>query len=252
MLSVHGFVFPFVPQGRSAAPTASPPAGIRARRRACAASERIASLEEERTRKGEQLDDTEQKLQEVSRELAAAQSRLEELSEEQAEISERLAEFKRMTEQFRRMIDGGQLEITFRRGRMIVQLPAQVLFASGNADLTDEGQQAIRDVAKILRRMRERHFIVGGHTDAVPVSNEQFGSNWELSATRAVNVTEALIKAGMRPQQLVAAGYAEHDPVASNARKDGRQKNRRIEIVLEPKLRPLPELEDLQAAAGKR
>jgi chemotaxis protein MotB len=216
------------------------------------AAEKATSLEEARTLKEKQLEEANQKMQEVSTELAAAQSRLEELDEERAEISERLAEFKRMTEQFRRMIDSGQLEIVFRRGRMIVQLPAQVLFPSGSADLTDEGRAAIRDVARILRKMRGRHFIVGGHTDAVPVSNDDFGSNWELSAARAVNVTEALIKAGLKPQQLVAAGYAEHDPVASNRREDGRQKNRRIEIVLEPKLKPLPDLEGLEAAAAKR
>src|SRR5690606_5652418 len=144
-----------------------------------------------------------------------------------------------------------KLEIAFRRGRMIVQLPAQVLFPSGSAELTGEGVEAIADVAKILRDMRDQHFIVGGHTDSIPVSNDEFRSNWELSAARAVNVTESLVKAGLKPGQLVAAGYAEFDPVAKNNTQAGRQKNRRIEIILEPKLREIPDLESLERAAAQ-
>jgi chemotaxis protein MotB len=97
--------------------------------------------------------------------------------------------------------------------------------------------------------MRSRRFQVAGHTDNIPVATAQFKSNWELSSARAVNVTGALIRGGLRPEQLVAAGYGEYDPVARNTKEAGRAKNRRIEIILEPRLREFPELE--KAAAKK-
>src|SRR6185295_1388820 len=168
---------------------------------------------------------------------------LAELDEERSAIRDQLAEFQQLTRQFKRMIDSGRLKVTFRRGRMIVELPAQVLFPSGSAELTDEGSKALDEVAKILRSMRSRRFIVAGHTDNVPVATEHFANNWELSSARAVRVTAQLIRGGLKPEQLVAAGYSEYDPVARNVNEAGRQKNRRIEIILEPRLAPMPELE---------
>jgi len=138
------------------------------------------------------------------------------------------------------MIDSGRLDVTFRRGRMIVELPAQVLFPSGSSELTGDGGKALADVAKVLRSLRSRRFIVAGHTDNIPVATPQFKSNWELSTARAVEVTKELVRGGLRPEQLVAAGYSEYDPVARNSNEKGRQKNRRIEIILEPRLAPMP------------
>jgi hypothetical protein len=79
--------------------------------------------------------------------------------------------------------------------------------------------------------------LLAGHTDNVRLGkDDKFHSNWELSTARAVKVTELLVEKGVRPSNLVAAGYGEYDPVVSNATKTGRQKNRRIEIILEPQL----------------
>ena len=174
--------------------------------------------------------------------VAAREATLAELEEQSAAVTEQLAEFRRVSQQFQRMIDSGKLQVSFRRGRMIVELPAAVLFASGSAELSDDGKSALGEVAKILRQVPRKRFIVGGHTDDVPVSKAQtgFASNWELSAARAVRVTQALVDAGVRPAHLVAAGYGEYDPIASNESARGRQKNRRIEIVLEPELHDLP------------
>jgi len=134
------------------------------------------------------------KLLELNTELAVVKTRLDETEEERGAIREQLAEFRQMTQQFRRMIDSGRLEVVFRRGRMIVQLPAQVLFPSGSADLTDDGRKSLGEVAKILRGLRNRRFVVAGHTDNVPIAkNEHFTSNWDLSSARAVNVTAALL-----------------------------------------------------------
>ncbi|MDH5673872.1 MAG: OmpA family protein [Myxococcales bacterium] len=214
---------------------------VRSERRA--ALGQIQALRGEGKQRALALDNAEKKTAALEARLAATEARLEELEDERQAIGERLEEFERVSQQFRRMIDSGRLQVHFRRGRMIVELPARVLFASGSAQVSDKGVEALREVAKILAEIANKRFIVAGHTDNVPVKNEDFGSNWELSAARAVRVTEVLVGAGVAPSRLVAAGFGPHDPVASNRDKKGRHRNRRIEIILEPQLRELPELE---------
>jgi len=78
---------------------------------------------------------------------------------------------------------------------------------------------------------------VAGHTDNVPVKRGgRFDSNWELSTARATTVVELMVREGVPPDQLAAAGFGEHDPIASNETPEGRQQNRRLEIMLMPKL----------------
>jgi chemotaxis protein MotB len=207
-----------------------------------AQDEQLAGLRKQGNEAEARLTQANEKLTELGAELAATQTRVDAIDQERSEITHELAEYKQTTAQLKRMIDSGRLKVTFRRGRMIVELPAQVLFPSGSAELTKDGQQALTEVAAILRGLTNRHFIVAGHTDNVPVAG-RFASNWELSAGRAVNVTQELVRGGLRPEQLVAAGYGEYDPIARNTSETGRQKNRRIEIILEPRLKPVPELE---------
>jgi chemotaxis protein MotB len=203
-----------------------------------------AKLEEQRKQLAGQaerieLDGTE--LSDLKAKLGAAEARLNELEAQSEALNEHLSEFRALTKQFQRMIDSGKLQISFRRGRMIVELPAAVLFASGSAELSADGQKALQEIAKILRKVPGKRFIVGGHTDDVPIAKTNtYSSNWALSAARAVTVTESLLGSGMRANHLVASGFGEFDPLASNANEKGRQKNRRIEIVLEPELGQLP------------
>ncbi len=176
-------------------------------------------------------------------ELTACRTNVTDLSQQKAEAAARLAEFESLSRQLQKMIGTGKLEVMFRRGKMVVKFSEAILFPSGSAVLTDEGRKTLGEVALVLKQMRGRRFTVAGHTDNVPVAGA-FKSNWELSTARAVRVVEVLIQKGVRPSSLVAAGYGEHDPVATNHSKVGRQKNRRIEIILEPQLREM-------AVAGK-
>lgn len=165
--------------------------------------------------------------------LATVSAQLEQLQASSNATEEQLAEFRELRAKLQRMIDSGALDISFRRGRMIVEMPAAVLFDSGSAELSAAGRETVISVAKVLRGVPRHRFLVGGHTDNVPVV-KQYESNWELSAARAVRVTEMLTQHGVAPKRLVVAGYSEFDPVASNGSAAGRQKNRRIEIILEP------------------
>lgn len=181
----------------------------------------------------------------------ALQKKLAELEKAKAASEAREAMFRGLAEKLRSMVDAGQIKVTVRNGRMLLVLPNDILFDSGKVELKDEGKTAIANVAKVLAGMADRHFLVAGHTDNVPIKTHKFRSNWELSTQRAVEVTRLLVEGGMKPSQLGAAGYADFDPAASNDTPDGQKQNRRIEIVVEPNLSELPSLEGLGGAAGK-
>jgi chemotaxis protein MotB len=185
---------------------------------------------------------------EAAANLDTSRAELDELRAEHAAAEKRLAAFKALTEQFRKMIDSGKLQILLRHGRMVVKLPAGVLFASGSADLSKEGKDALREVAAILKKVNDRRFMVAGHTDNMPLmpppggGPPPFKNNLELSTSRALTVAQQLVTSGMAPNRLIAAGYSEYEPVRENSTEAGRQENRRIEIVLMPNVTEIPEL----------
>ena len=172
------------------------------------------------------------------------QKRLNELEKQKKIADERAAMFRSLAEKLRSMVDAGQIKVTVRNGRMLLVLPNDILFDSGKTELKPEGKDAIAKVAKILATL-DRHFLVAGHTDNLPIHSKKFQSNWELSTQRAVEVVRLLIDNGMKPSQVGAAGYAEYDPAADNGTAEGQKQNRRIEIVVEPNLSELPSLEGL-------
>jgi chemotaxis protein MotB len=180
--------------------------------------------------------------------LTATQAEMAQLRAERAEAEARLAAFKAVTEKLKKMIDSGKLKVEIRNGRMIVKVPASILFASGSADMSGDGKTAISDIAAILKQFPDRRFEIAGHTDNIPVASSTFKDNWSLSTARAVTVTEQLVAAGMNPARLVAAGYGQFAPVRDNSSEAGRQENRRIEIVLLPNLSELPPLPSTSVA----
>ncbi len=185
-----------------------------------------------------------QQVEQTTGNLDATRAELAELRKQRAEAAKRLDAFKQLTAKFQKMIDSGKLDVVVRDGRMIVKLPAGVLFDSGKAELSRDGELALMEVAVILRQIGDRKFMVAGHTDSRPLegAKSRYQNNWELSAARAVTVTQFLIEARIPAGNLVAAGYGEHDPVGDNKTKSGRQQNRRIEIVLLPNLDELPQI----------
>ena len=172
--------------------------------------------------------------------LQATRSELDALRVQRAETEKRLAAFKDLTDKLQKMIDTGKLTVKTRNGSMVVALPAEVLFPSGSADLSEAGQLSVLEVGIILKQFTGRRFMVVGHTDDLPIKSTIYKDNWELSTGRATTVTKFLVKAGMDAKAVIAAGHGEFDPIASNKSKDGREKNRRIEIVLMPAISELP------------
>jgi len=169
------------------------------------------------------------------------------LEEEVARVSqEKEAEMKRLkeaqnelVEELKGEIEQKQIQITQLADRLSVSMVDQILFPSGEAELTPAGLKVIERVGNIIKGVKDKMIRVEGHTDNVPIHprlQKEFPTNWELSTARATNVVRFLQeKVGIPPENLEAIGLSEYHPVASNNTKVGRSKNRRIEILLLPK-----------------
>ncbi len=180
----------------------------------------------------------------LSVEMQKLQDELAELRRQEAAERARAAVFQDLIAKLKGMIDSGQLSVYIRKGRMLVKLPDNVLFDPGKTDIKPAGKDALAELTKVLQAIAGRHFQVAGHTDNTPIHTAKFPSNWELSTARAVVVVNFMIKSGMEPDRLSAAGFADFDPVAPNDSPEGKAQNRRIEVELLPNLEELPKFEE--------
>ena len=212
-------------------------------------AKRLTELEGELVDTRKQRDDQAATRQQVEQQLAALEANLQTTKDELAGLRKsreaaerRLKAFRELNEKFRALVDTGKLEVVFRNGQMVLKLPAGILFASGKANLSKDGQAALKEVLDVLAAFNDRRFVIAGHTDDRKIRTRKFKNNWDLSTARAVSVVRFMIDAGFAPKDLAAAGYGEFDPVAPNDTAEGRQLNRRIEIILVPDLSELPNL----------
>jgi chemotaxis protein MotB len=220
------------------------------RAEAAALRRRIAELEQEierlerlhgqaEARFGEaqmEVDRLEVLLNDRGTEYRRLQQRLQSLAAIEREVRERNQIYEDVIGRFRSLIDGGRLSVAIDRGRMVIQLPQDILFQSGSATIGADGSQTLGEVAAVLADLADRTFQVEGHTDNVPIATARFPSNWELSSARALSVVRLLVQNGVPPANVSGAGYGEFQPRASNDTPDSRRLNRRIEIVMLPNL----------------
>jgi chemotaxis protein MotB len=182
---------------------------------------------------------TTQELQKKNAELSAlneslAQSK-QKLEKAREELEKKSSEYESLAKSLKDEIRSGKIELSELKGRMVVKMKDKILFSSGSVRINPEGQSALGKVAEALKDVQGKIVRVEGHTDNVPTDPKgSFPSNWELSTTRALAVVKLLQDKGVPAQRLSAAGYGEHQPIASNASALGKSLNRRIEIVLAP------------------
>ena len=169
-------------------------------------------------------------------------SALEELRKKKLESDARVAEFRSLTDKFKALSDSGALKVKIIDGRMVVVLSSDVLFETGQSILNNKGNEAIKEVTKILASIRSRKFQVEGHTDT---DGSEIG-NWRIAADRALNVVFLMKKSGMPVERVSAASYGQTRPTAPNDSPENKKLNRRIEIVVVPDLSKLPGYEELQ------
>lgn len=112
-----------------------------------------------------------------------------------------------------------------------VEMKSKMLFGLGSANLSREALNALRDVAGIVKPLPNK-IQVEGHTDNLPIKTIAFPSNWELSAARAASVVHFFGKLGVSPERMAAIGYGEFQPLADNVTEAGKQKNRRVAIII--------------------
>lgn len=192
------------------------------------------------------------KVDELEAELEASQAKVAELESAKGNLEGQLEQKQAALEAVKALqdalakslveeIETGDIRVSQRDGLLVVDVSDTVLFATGEAELSERGQKVLTRLAESLLALpKDTVFQVGGHTDNQPIKSEEvkakFPTNWELSATRATNVVRFLEEtAGVPGSRLVAAGFSEFRPVASNAKPKGRAKNRRIEIALLPR-----------------
>lgn len=186
----------------------------------------------------------------LSESLAQAQKQMEALQRQEEQERQRAALYHKLVEKLKSMIDSGKLAVQVRNGKMLVKLQNDILFPAGSASVKAEGKDVLEQLAQVLASVPDRNFQVTGHTDDVPIHTAQFPSNWELSAQRAINVVKILTDAGLDPKHVSAAGYADNDPVAPNDSPDDKQKNRRIEVVVQPNIDELPKFDETPVASA--
>ncbi|MBX3161895.1 MAG: OmpA family protein [Deltaproteobacteria bacterium] len=205
-------------------------------------SEKIKELEGQVTSLDADAKGKEKEIGGLKGQAAATAAELAELRRQKDAAEKRIAAYKALQDKFRALVDTGKLQVVFRNGQMTLKLPSGILFPSGSASLSKDGEKALTDIVGVLMQFKERRFVVAGHTDNQPIRTAEFKNNWYLSTARANSVVQHMIKEKFPAKSLAAAGYGEFDPVAPNDAEPGREQNRRIEIILVPNLEELPSL----------
>jgi chemotaxis protein MotB len=175
-------------------------------------------------------------ISELRQKIAALESENKELLKAREEkVKEVSNTYEKLLQDMKSEISQGQVTISELKGKLTVNMEAAILFDSGKADIKPDGLTILQKMVETLKGVSDRAIRIEGHTDNVTIVGaltRVFPTNWELSAARAINVARYLQRQGLDPAVLSAAAFGEYKPVSDNGTKEGRAKNRRIEITL--------------------
>lgn len=197
------------------------------------------SLEQQKAALGKEKSDLNQQIASLEQKKATLEQKVGSLEQEKASLvtasQERQQQYEALVQGLSKEVEKGQLQVRQYQNMLAVDLAEQIFFDSGRAALKPGGKEVLKKVGEALKGYENKIIRVVGHTDNVPLAKSLQGtypSNWELSVARATNVVRFLQEVGVPPERMIPAGRSEYDPVAPNDTSDGRQKNRRIEIML--------------------
>jgi chemotaxis protein MotB len=145
--------------------------------------------------------------------------------------------YQELNRQFKKQIDEKEIKISNLEDKLNIRLLNKILFASGSSEITPDGNRVLTSLAGELKKMQGFEIAVVGHTDnklLMPKIKQIYYDNLGLSVARAAAVSRALRSMGVDPENLSAVGYSMYRPVAGNDTAEGRQQNRRVEIILQP------------------
>jgi len=198
------------------------------------------------------------KLEAKEQALAAENKRLSTLKQELDSRSKRVAELENVIASkdanMRKLknaiskaltnFEGKGLTVEQRNGKVYISMENKLLFESGSWYVGAQGKQAVKQLGSVLAENPEISVLIEGHTDNVPYKgNAQLSGNWDLSAKRATAIVNILRENNaINPENLTAAGRGEFAPITSNDTSEGKAKNRRIEVILTPKLDEISKL----------
>jgi chemotaxis protein MotB len=208
------------------------------RKSALELNQRGVQAAETAKRQDARLKDSESRLAEITAKQEALTGQLVQTVAEKEKIEAELKSVQdSLAQKLEPEIQAGNVRIVRRGNDLVVDLADQILFESGKSEVHEKGQKVLSQVAPTLAQLTDYSIQVGGHTDSSRITasttQERFPTNWELSAARATNVVRFLEERGNVPgSRLAAMGLSMYRPVASNSTTAGRQKNRRIELVL--------------------
>ncbi len=189
----------------------------------------LKGLREEKVLMTQRLDELESEKEDLGNRYALSEQERARLLEER----NRLENTRRSMEQ---RLRGTGVSVKVKGGHISVVLPSSILFNSGQTVIKKAATNSLTKVCNVLKKDFPDEIIrIEGHTDSDPVKRTKkvYKSNWELSSARAANVLHFLVdNCHLDPKKLYIAGYGKYQPVASNKNKSGKQKNRRVEIVV--------------------
>jgi chemotaxis protein MotB len=201
-------------------------------------SRRNRELLAELDAKEEALLQEKNRLEKLQKDLAARSKRVDELESMIAAKDAKMNALKNAISKALVNFEGKGLTVEQRDGKVYVSMENKLLFNSGSWAVGAEGRKAVQQLASVLAQNPDIAVLIEGHTDNVPYKGSgQLTNNWDLSTKRATAIVELLLEnSGINAENLTAAGRGEYAPVASNDTAEGRAKNRRIEVILTPKL----------------
>ena len=191
----------------------------------------------------EELNEKELRLNNLNTELAAREKRVKELEQMLARKDSAVAAIKKRVQDALLGFENDGLTIEQRNGKVYVSLEESLLFALGKYEVDAKGQEILKKLAVVLEQNPDINITVEGHTDNIPYRGSgDIKDNWDLSVKRATSVLKIITtNSKVDPTRLTAAGRGEYIPLDNSNTKEGRQKNRRTEIILVPKLDELYE-----------
>lgn len=174
----------------------------------------------------------------LSQEYVDQQKKIQELEKVLEDKEMAVNELKRKVSNALLNFKENDLSVNIKNGKVYVSLAEQLLFGSGSIRVDKKGVEALQQLAKVLKENPDINIMVEGHTDDVPISrkSQYMENNWDLSVLRATSIVDILVDAGVDPGKITAAGKGEFSPLTTNETPEGRQKNRRTEIILTPEL----------------
>ena len=145
-----------------------------------------------------------------------------------------------------------EVDVRVLKGVVYISLAANMLYKSGSYEINDRAAETLSKIAKIIMDYQDYDVLVEGNTDNVPINRENIRNNWDLSCLRASSVVQYLqTHYGVNPKRLTAGGRGEFNPVATNGTEVGKQRNRRTQIIITPKLDQFMDLIDKAPEEGK-